>query len=218
LIASAGSYGCVVEETAPVIAVSWHLMTDDAATGCPVGFDTARVVSQVGNGAPIYDLFDCADGAGVTAPLPPDVNTVWVEITDNTGTNLYAQSLAMLVDLSSGNDGAASFDIHNDAGYFQAAWILNGAGSTASCDQVVGLDGISLLATVDGTSTAFEDIWDCGPGYGVTSPLPEGAYTVAVSALDNAGLSIGSADTLTNRVIQVPNRVTNLGTLTINLD
>jgi hypothetical protein len=200
-----------------VIGASWTFLTNDSPAGCPAGFDTIRLVSQAGSDAPIYDLFDCADGSGTTFPLPAAVYTTWIEATNNAGTTVYAQSLAQVVDLSVATSRNAHFDIHNDAGYFMVQWLLSGNGSPATCSQVVGLDGISLLATIDGTSTAFEDLWDCVDDYGVTSPLPEETYTVSISAIDTGGSAIGSADTLTNRNIQAPNQVTNLGTVTINL-
>jgi anaerobic selenocysteine-containing dehydrogenase len=49
----------------------------------------------------------------------------------------------------------------------------------------------------------------------VTAGLVAATYTVSVDALNASMQAIGTAPTLTNKVISSPNKVTNLGTINI---
>jgi cysteine-rich repeat protein len=207
-----------------VIAASWELrnIVTNTATACPTGFDTAAVYSQPVNaaGAPagpvIVDLFDCAAKTGTTSPLPAARYLVWIEITNNANTSVYAKSLSAYVDVTV-SDKTFSAQILNDGGYFQLAWLLRGANTNnaLTCAQA-GASGVESIATDVSTPTnSASDIFQCDAGRGITAGFSAATYTVSVAALNNANQSIGTAPTLTNRVIAPRNAVTDLGTLTI---
>jgi hypothetical protein len=235
LAAASLSTGCIIEgETGNVVAVNWDIVARDATSpttwvnnpasnlGCPVGFDTARFIAQpvdnLGNviGSDVFDLFNCASGAGITAGYDPGLYKMWVEITNDAETQLYAQSAAAYVDLSTG-DASFNAEIVDNGGYFSLAWSLSGNGSSSSCSQVIGENGVSVLATVTGSADAYEDLFDCEQGAAVTAALPHGSYTVATALLNQQDQSIGDAPVQTNRIIDDPNEFVDLGTLVIAL-
>ena len=217
--------GCVAADE-PNINATWSIQTVDGANvGCPPGFDTAVLVSQEvdagGNpvGAPIEDLFDCAAGAGHSAPLAASTYQSWVEITSHDQSQLYAQSLSAFVDIID-TDKTLNVAILDDGGYFQLQWDLRRTvgGAPVSCTEV---DGVGALSTEVANSTnAHDDKFTCNDGFGITGGLTAGTYTVAVDAFADGpgGGSLGPSTTLTNKIIQTHNRVTDLGTVTVNVD
>lgn len=228
LLAVVSSTGCTVStSTEAVVTARWSFtnFATDSARSCPVGFDTATIVSQawdpVSNelvGSPVLDLFDCADMQGTTLPLD-GIFLVWVQIESATG-QVYAESSHTYVDTADG-DVLIDFEIFDDAGFFFLTWDLVDAVTDAplTCDQagVVGDASIETIATIVGSTFALVDKFQCEHGYGTTSPLLEGTYTVSVDAEVN-GAAVGTAPTLTNRVIQAPNGLTDLGHILIPIE
>ena len=220
--------GCVISsDDDAVITATWRFenAASGTETGCPSGFDTAAVYSQPVNslnqpvGSPIIDLFDCVDGIGSTAPLPPDVYQVWVEITSGSGGSVYAQSVSAIVDVVS-SDKTFNATILNDGGYFALSWELFDAQTNAPLEcSTAGSQGVSVLSTSVANQSSFvDDVFTCEDHYGVTGGLLAGAYTVAVSALGAGDASIGQAPVLTNKLIGVQNDVTDLGTINIPIE
>jgi hypothetical protein len=197
------------------------------AFACPTGYDTAAIVSQEvdanGNnvGAPITDLFNCADGHGVTAGLYPTTYKVWIQITDTTGAQIYAQSLAAYVDLTVA-DKTFTADIFDDGGYFSLAWSLvaksNNAATTCAAAASATVDVAGTLSGPAGTLTDFR--FPCTDNGGITAVFAAGTYTVSVAAEDTSAshLSVGTAPAITNSVIKPQNQVTSLGTVVIPID
>jgi hypothetical protein len=207
------------------VTANWTLRSIASGTtqACPIGSDTAAVYSQpvddAGNsiGSVIIDLFDCSGGTGTTAPLPAAHYTEWIEITDHNNTSPYAQSTSAAVDLTT-QDQTFSAEILTDGGYFSFAWNLTRTsnGAPLTCAEVSGLAGIEAISTdVSDATNSASDIFPCTDGTGITSGLLAATYTVHVDALDTSNLSIGDAADLTNKVIMAPNKVTNLGTITV---
>jgi hypothetical protein len=62
------------------------------------------------------------------------------------------------------------------------------------------------------------DIFYCEDHSGITAALPAGTYTVSASALTTGDVAIGTAPALTNKQVMGPNKVTDLGTVTIPID
>ena len=215
---------CTSEQTFD-LATAWTFknVANGQVTGCPTGFPTTRVVSQPvdangnSNGSPTIDLFTCAAATG-TAPLAPARYKVFLEITNNAGTAVYAQSTPAIVDLRASNVSLAT-TFANDGGYFAFAWTLRGdaTNNVLTCAQA-SADSVSLLATVTSSTTATEDLFTCADGAGVTAALLAGSYVVSISALNIGNQAVGTAPVLTNRVIQAPNKLTDLGTITIPID
>jgi len=209
------------------ISARWslHNMVDGAATACPAGFDTVQVMAQPidKNGdptaEPLIDLFDCKEKTGISTDLVPDVYQVWIEIRSRDLTTLYAQSLSQVLDTRQADQTFVA-DILNDGGYFQLSWDLVGkiTKRPLDCAQIAGISAIKAISTsVANTQRAYDDKLTCEDHSTVTGGLLQGTYTIAIDAM--AGdKSLGKATTLTNKVIEGHNRVTDLGLITIPID
>ncbi len=223
--------GCIItsgDEDA-VITANWSLKQQ--ATGqiisCPPSTTTAAIYAQAVDldfrpvGSPFIDLFDCNDNSGRTAPLPPDVYQVWVQLESEGGGTKYATSLSAFVDVVD-QDKTFTTTLLNDGGYFQFDWDLVDAGNNAplTCGQIAEIGGVGAVSTsVANPAMFFDDKFDCVDGTGVTGGLLQGAYTVSVDALDMSDRSISPAPTnLTNRVIGDRNQVTDLGTVVVRVN
>jgi len=223
--------GCIItsgEEDA-VITANWSLKQQ--ATGqiipCPPTTTTAAIYAQAVDtafrpvGSPFIDLYDCNDNSGRTAPLPPDVYQVWVQLESEGGGTVYAQSLSAFVDVID-VDKTFTTTILNDGGYFQFDWDLVDAATNAplTCGQIPEIGGVGAVSTsVSNPNMFFDDKFDCEDGTGITGGLLQGAYTVSVDALDMNDLSISPAPTnLTNRVIGDRNQVTDLGVVVVRVN
>ena len=211
---------CTTEEQYTYSATWSFRNVANAVQPCPVGYDTIAVYSQrvdengANEGQPIIDLFDCTAGAGTIAPVYEGRYRVWLESTNTNNTMKYASTTSVILELM--QDGLSyNAVILTDGGYFQFAWNLVGetSGNTLTC-ATAGGDGVELLSTLTSTTTAFSDIFDCTDGAGLTAGLPAGPYTISTAALNGTDQSIGTAPTLSNS-IQAPNKVTDLGTITI---
>ncbi len=226
-IAGDGCFQCQLEGGGgdALLSVNWTFrnIATGAATACPSGFDTVALYSQevtsTGDliGSPIIDLFDCAAGSGTSAPLAPSFYKAWIEVTNTNNTSTYARSTEAFIDLTV-SDKSFSTQILNDGGYFLIAWNLVG-GSTSNpltCAEAGASGGIDVIATdINDSSNSAEDLFDCETGQSYTAGFQSGTYTVSVAARNASQDPIGTAPTLTNKVIASPNLVTNLGTVEI---
>lgn len=216
---------CTIEGDFTITA-SWSLRNyAGTQQACPQGFDTAAIYSQPIDangdpvGGPIIDLFNCSDNGGTTATLKEGRYNVYLAIQDTNGSVTYAQSVSAEIELTMNMSFSAT--IYTDAGYFQWAWNLIGATSNnaLTCAQAGATGGgVELVSTLANTTMAISDIWSCEDGSGLTAALPAGTYTVSAAALDSNDLSIGTAPALTNKQIMAPNKITDLGTVTIPID
>ena len=228
-LAASQAAGCIISsgdddgENA-FISASWSLRSEatNATAPCPPGFDTAALYNQPvdanGNnaGAVIIDLFTCAAGSGRSAPLPPMEYLTWVEIADHNNTSVYAKSLSAFVDVTL-EDKTFNTQILVDGGYFQLSWQLQGGTSNQplTC-AAANSKGVEAVGTdVSNPNNSNSDIFPCTDLRGITAGYTEGQYTISVAALNAADASIGTAPALTNKVIQSPNKVTDLGMITI---
>ncbi len=209
------------------ITANWLIRTTASATplACPGGFNTAALYAQLldGNGQPVgqpvIDLFTCSDGTGLSGYLEPGVYDTWIAITTQSGTSTYAQTVDALVDLRTA-DATYSGDIYNDGGYFGWAWMLQGAtsGNALTCSQVANLSGVELTVTVTGGGQSYNDQFTCADGHGVTAVIPVGNYVVSADAYNDTSGPLGTPTNLTDKNIQGPNKVTDLGTITLSID
>lgn len=205
----------IVDGTA-TIDVEWLLEDDGAAAACPAGATTAAIHAQAASDGEVFtDLYDCADGGGITTDLPLDTYTVWVELTDDSGAALYAQSEAADITLDlDGEVAVASFRIDVNNGFFDVSWEIAGS----SCASTDG--GVSVLSTLAGTTTGVDDIFNCtdgeAPNVATTGALPIGDYVIDVTLLDLQDQVIGEAPT-EQATIEYGNQFVDLGVLTITL-
>jgi hypothetical protein len=209
------------------ISARWSLrnMLDGATTACPAGFDTVQLIALPidANGdavaEPSIDLFDCKARTGISTNLAPAVYQVWIEVRSHDLATLYAQSLSQVLDVRQ-TDESFSVDVLNDGGYFQLSWDLVGKATNRpiDCAQVAGIDALDVISTsVADARRAYDDQLVCADHGAVTSGLLQGSYTITINAM--AGdTSLGKATTLTNKVIEGKNRVTDLGMIIIPID
>ncbi len=216
---------CTLETGAPAITANWKITNLAKQTlNCPSGFDTAALYSQEIDtnfndvGSPVIDLFNCTNFTGVSGPLKATTYYSWISIANTNNSAQYASSTSAFVDLTN-TDKSYNADILTDGGYFQLQWALqkNGVGTTcAAQSQVAGVESIS---TDTANSNNFaSDIFPCADHLGITSGFSAGTYTVSVDALNSSNAAVSQAVNLTNKTIQAPNKVTDLGTVTIPLD
>lgn len=164
---------------------------------CPV--DATGLLVQavpVGSTTSIDDNIDCAEAQ--PAAILYDAGDYDLYVTPT------APGLSFVTDFDTfgGVDGdSVSLDFSSfpdDAGYFTLTWTINGEDPAIECANVAA-DGVSVLATLIGTSTALEDLFDCEVGGGTTDELPIGDYEVDVSALDGEQ-AISEPDTFTTSI------------------
>ncbi len=190
-------------------------------------YDTAALYSQPVDssnhliGSPTIDLFNCADGVGVTDPLAPDVYASWIAITTADNSNTYAESTKAIVDVVD-VDKDYNAKILTDGGYFQMTWDLVGKTSNqpVTCSQAGTQSpsgGVEAVVTVTSGTAAKTDQFNCEDGYGLTAAFLEGSYTVSVDAFSTAGAE-GTAPTLSNKLIHNKNQITDLGNVIIPID
>jgi hypothetical protein len=207
------------------ITATWKVRSEasNSDVPCPPNGTTAALYNQpvdaAGNnaGAVIVDLLNCADGSGKTAPLPPRMYLTWLELANDNNTSVYAQSTSAFVDITL-QDATFSTQILVDGGYFELAWDLRGATTNAAltCAQAGAAGGVESVGTqVSNPNNSNSDIFDCEDGRGITAGYTTGQYTVSVAALNASEQSIGTAPELTNKTIEAPNKVTDLGTVII---
>lgn len=221
--------GCIIssDDTSndAFINVNWSLksVASGATQACPAGYDTTALYSQpvdaAGNniGAVVIDLFNCDAGAGQSAPLIPGLYDSHIAITDHNNTSQYATSVTATVDITS-VDKSFNAQILTDGGYFQMAWNLTRASNGAAllCADVPGISGVEAIATEVGTPTnSASDIYPCEDHVGISAGFLAATYTISVDALNGQMQAIGTAAAIPNKVIQAPNRVTDIGTITI---
>lgn len=209
------------------ISARWSLrnMIDGATTACPAGFDTVELIAQpideygYAVADPSIDLFDCNSRTGISTDLVPDVYQVWIEVRSHDLATLYAQSLSQVLDVRLADQGFSA-DILNDGGYFQLSWDLVGKTTNRpiDCAEVPGLQSIKALSTsISDAQRAYDDELVCEDHFAVTGGLLRGAYTITIDAMA-VDKSLGRAATLTNKVIEGQNRVTDLGHILIPID
>jgi hypothetical protein len=229
---AASTTGCIISSDSSSnahVGATWNIRTlSSPSIPCPPGFDTAALYNQPVDsnnapvGSPIIDLFDCAAGAGTSAPLPATAYMTWIEITDHTNSGApYAKSTPAILDVTD-VDLTYNADIYDDAGYFAMQWDLVGAQSNSplTCAQagVTGSSsGVELTATLSGSTAAATDQFNCEDHTGITDPLAAGTYTLSVDAFTNAG-AVVTAPAIPNATIQDHNTITDLGNITIPID
>lgn len=202
-------------------AATWTFRTATGATmACPSGVTIATITSQPvdasgnPNGNPTTNAFDCAASTGTTSLLTPDHYEESIAMSGG-GPGPYATSLPQILDLTAA-DKTFTVTIITDGGYFHVQWGLFGmsSGQLITCAQAgaASFDVTSTLTT-DNTKV-YDHIFPCTDGQGITSPIPAGTYTVSLAALNAANQSLGAV-TQTNKAIQAPNALTDLGAVTV---
>ena len=187
--------GCIItsdddDDDTAQFEITWNLTagdTDAAITCADASVASIGVISQLTGGQDWIDLYDCIDGYNATAPLPLGDFTVWVEALD-AGDNMIAQSNSQVATLDVGGELVPlTYTFPVDGGFMALTWALwdYDTGDPETCTGV-GSGGVGVLSTVVGSTDAFDDLFDCEDGEGITGKLPIDQYTVVVDILDTA--------------------------------
>lgn len=237
--AASQAAGCIIvadDDNTGDAQVSWDLLSADQngnpiAAGCPSGATSAIIYSLL-EGAPAgdayIDKYNCADGAGAASDLPEGRYLIWVRLTDTSENTLFAESGSLVTDIAAGAVTPVNQDIYVDHAFFTVGWTLTAGGVNASCAQIAGQDGVSLLATHTGGSF-IDTIVNCDAGEGglktTTDPLPSSLngeqYTMSVSLLNAQQQAIGTAPTIAasaDRALNYGNEFQDLGTVNITVN
>jgi len=193
------------------IDATWSLTDLGAPTGCPDGATTATIYAQrASDSTPFADIYDCADGGGVADNLPDGDFTVWVEITDDSGATLYAESEDAAISLAGGENANADFTIDAYNGFWDVGWnIIDAGGNNVGCAGFANNTGVSVLSTQSGQVDGSDFLVDCTDGEAPSevtltpdAGLPVGDYVVSLSLLDNETppLALASSDPITARI------------------
>lgn len=163
--------------------------------GCPTNAAAEIISMDTLSGEMFKDVYNCADGRGVTSPLPLGDYDVWVEITDDQRSITRGQSLATAVSLDFDGDIVAvdvpPFDLF--AGFFGFTWTLvDSAGNPETCANVFS-GGVDVISTLADTNEALVDVFNCEDGSATTNGLLLGLYTVVVDILDEADEPLGTS-------------------------
>ncbi len=224
LVAVAASTGCIISSSDPtdaVVTARWSFKNFKSGDprSCPVGYPVATIVSQVWDpfnntltGQQVVDRFRCNDLVGTTGRLD-GIFLVWVQIENEAGTQVYAQSEQTYIDTADG-DASINLDILDDAGRFFLTWdiVREGSNKLLSCADVSPGSKVGTSATLaTDTRVLFADDFPCEHYYGTTEPVLAGSYTLTVQALLNNKIALGQGITLTNKTVSSPNGLTDLG-------
>jgi len=193
--------GCVIaddgyydyEEGAIGTTWSFH-MADGTQLGCPAGFDTAEITAVPRDGSEAFiDLYDCGSLSG-RAFYPVNDYEVTIAVTNRSGSQEYAHSLTQTVDIFV-TDANLGEDFIHDGGRLLFDWVLVDAQSNDALEcRGAGNPSSINVAAVNGDTTISTSL-ACGDGFGVSAPLPAGAYTATFSALNAAGQPLGEPQT-----------------------
>lgn len=127
------------------------------------------------------DTFDCEDG-DVGAEIFYDPGSYDIDIIPVGGIGTFAG----VTDTVEGDDGdlvtADYSDFPDDAGYFFLTWQIEGDDPAIVCPEIDSA-GVGVLATLVDTDEAFDDLFNCEDGSGITDALPLGEYVINVDLL-----------------------------------
>ncbi len=223
LVATTAS-GCIISSSSdPVppgtvdVTARWKFthIADNSARSCPVGYNTGAVYAQEVTpltlrpiGTPIIDLYDCSALAGFDTLSDDAVYLMWVQIENDTGSQVYAKGGQVYIDTLT--DTGFDTQILDDGGYLFLSWDLVGATSGAPL-PCASDDDIKTVAMYSTSSFSAADLFTCTDHFGTTSPLPAGRYIVSVEARDGQGRSLGPLVNFTNKDVVAPNGLTDLG-------
>jgi len=195
------------------INATWTLVNAGNSATCPAGATTAAINVQRVGGTRYTDIFSCSDLMGHVEDLPVGSYHVWIELTNDAGNVLYAQSETADLEITSAQTVPASFTVDVANGFFRVSWQIVAANGGHGCAAVPN-DGVGVLTTLAGTSQGQEDLFDCvdgeAPNLVTTGARALGDHVIAMSLLDAAGASVGNAPPQTatitwgNQFVTVP--------------
>ncbi|MEZ4367483.1 MAG: hypothetical protein R2939_14590 [Kofleriaceae bacterium] len=224
LLATSSLVGCVVLDPGSISATVELQNAGPGALGACTPNDAIRInaIPRGSLGTPQSDLFNCDATTVTTALLDGGDYDIWLDyVHDNfTPSDVFDDlvvgttgTLAATID----GDLALAATIVLDHGFFVADFNITDGGAPQTCAQVVDENGISLIATLSGTTAGEETLVDCEDGAIFSDPLPLGPYVVSMAILNSQDLSLGTSAPI-NASIDNGNEYEDLGTVEIPLD
>jgi len=175
LLGALQATGCifVTDDEEGTVSATWYPISSAESPDCG-SFDTATIV--VG---PYEDHYDCGALGGLAENIPLGTYTAYVELS-NGADAVQSQAVDITIDIDGETVDLDFINIHTSFGTgLQASWdVEGGCGDT---------EGVSVLATLSGTTEGHDRVADCYEGeapYAVLSELAPGSYTVDVTLLD----------------------------------
>ena len=227
---AAASTGCIISSDSSIrMARLDHPNARQPRYRLPPGFTTAALYSQpvdiAGNavGQPIIDLFDCAAGEGTTAPLPPDLYKMWIEITNDSNTVRRTRRRPQRSSTSPRRPGLQRRHLRR-RGILPALVGPHRREQPGAADVAdAGIDdpntsGVEINSTLSGTTAAATDQFNCTDHFGITGALPAGDYTVSIDAFTDAQGAIGEPVNIPTATIGDHNQITDLGSVMLPID
>ena len=188
--------GCILttdgySEEVGFIDTSWSFHTADGTPlSCPAGFTTAEVTAVSRTyGDAFIDLYDC-DALGGSAAYPVDEYDVTIAITNTSGSSEYAHGLTQTLDIFR-TDATIGEDFIHDGGRIIFDWVLVDADTNRPLECVTAGNPKEIKVDVASGETAISTSLACGDGFGISNPLPAGAYTATIAAVNQAGQPLG---------------------------
>lgn len=202
LLGSVLGAGCeveVIEDYADgVVTASVTLVNAGPGSlgACQPDNDAIRIVFDDGAHT---ELFNCDATSIETTVQPGGAYSLRVEyVHDNFTVDPNDDSVVGAtgdLDFILDGDVALDVDLTMDHGFLQLGWLLESeAGDPLDCADVVGENGIGILATLSGTADATDTKLNCSDALGTTQPVPLGDLEVEVTVLDAADLALGASD------------------------
>lgn len=175
--------GCIIESDSGFdLDVSWV---------CPANADGIVISTRnVDNGQANDDAFGCAEGNGI---IVLDAGSWDVFATPEASGLSFASSDVEPVDAADGDLVLIDFSFPENDGFMALTWTIDDADPAPACGDLASA-GVSLIATIAGTTTALEDLWNCGDGGGVTSPMPLDDYVAVFSLLNDVEESLADSE------------------------
>jgi len=228
LLASGSLVGCTVTTLEPG-TISMDITLTSAgggAVGAAQPSDAIRLNAiPVGfGGAPTSNLFNPVGGVYETLTLDGDDYDVWADYVNDNGTpsnvaDDFIVGTTSVVEVTV--DGVLTpdlvVDLDLDKGFYSMEYQITDGGAPVNCGVVVDQNGISLVATIAGTTYGEDTIYNCDDGAFFSDPFPLGPSVISVSVLNSEDLALGTSAPI-NAELEEGNDYEDLGTVQIPLD
>lgn len=157
------------------------------------------------------DTFDC--GAG-TPDILYDAGAYTIDIQPE------AEDITFLgqTDEIEGADGdrvAADYTFPVGVGFFELTWTIDDEDPAAGGCDVIGSNGVTVLATLIGPDTATDDIFNCEDGHAITDELELGDYEVQLNVIDDVDGLIAASEVFPTSLLY-DDQLEDLGNLSIS--
>lgn len=192
---------CITTGDQRTAEATWSIVQlDGTVVGCPVSWDTTRLVmtDAAHPDARVVDEFRCSAGAGQSSHLPASSYTASLEFLDASG-RVVATSLPQTVEVQPLGVSFAS-KVYVDAGFITLSWSF--ADPKGACPD--GFDPFVDIALSLSGPKSETALFGCDDLTGIVGPLPPGTYHAWL------GQGVQGHD-IPDITVTAPNGVTDVG-------